>query len=68
MADTDQLYKDIKNAKLPAVSFVKPSGWVDGHPSSSKWDLFEGFVKKIVDMVQSKPDLWSTTAIFVTHG
>ena len=66
ITDTDQLYKDIKNGKLPAVSFVKPSGWVDGHPASSKWDLFEGFVRKIVDLVQSKPDLWSTTAIFVT--
>ena len=66
ITDTDQLYKDIKNGKLPAVSFVKPSGWVDGHPASSKWDLFEGFVTKIVDLVQSKPDLWSTTAIFIT--
>ena len=64
--DTDQLYKDIKNGKLPAVSFVKPSGWVDGHPASSKWDLFEGFTKKIVDLVRSKPDLWNNTAIFVT--
>lgn len=66
ITDTDQLYKDIENGKLPAVSFVKPSGWVDGHPASSKWDLFEGFVKKIVDEVQSKPDLWKSTAIFVT--
>jgi hypothetical protein len=51
--DTDQLYMDIKNGKLPAVSFVKPSGWVDGHPASSKWDLFEGFVTNIVELVQS---------------
>jgi phospholipase C len=66
ITDTDQLYKDIASGKLPAVSFVKPSGWVDGHPASSKWDLFEGFVKKIVDEVQSNPGLWSSTAIFVT--
>jgi phospholipase C len=66
ITDTDDLYKDIRNGKLPAVSFVKPSGWVDGHPASSKWDLFEGFVQKIVDEVKSKPDLWKTTAIFVT--
>src|SRR6516165_9229852 len=66
LVDTDQLYKDIANGHLPAVSFVKPSGWVDGHPASSKWDLFEGFVKKIVDMVQAHPTLWSSTAIFVT--
>jgi phospholipase C len=66
IVDTDQLYQDIRNGHLPAVSFVKPSGWVDGHPASSKWDLFEGFVKKIVDMVQANPRLWSSTAIFVT--
>ena len=64
--DTDQLYQDIRNGRLPAVSFVKPSGWVDGHPASSKWDLFEGFVKKIVDMVQQNRELWESTAIFVT--
>jgi phospholipase C len=66
LVDTDQLYRDIENGNLPAVSFVKPSGWVDGHPASSKWDLFEGFTKKIVEMVQANPQLWSTTAIFVT--
>jgi phospholipase C len=66
IVDTDQLYQDIAKGKLPAVSFVKPSGWVDGHPASSKWDLFEGFVKKIVDMVKQNDDLWNSTAIFVT--
>ena len=45
ITDTAQLYKDIYANNLPAVSFVKPSGWVDGHPASSKWDLYEGFVK-----------------------
>ena len=50
------LYADIADGNLPAVSFVKPSGFVDGHPSSSKLNLFEGFVKKIVDAVQANPD------------
>ena len=66
ITDTQDLYKDINNGSLPAVSFVKPSGWVDGHPASSKWNLFEGFVTKIVDAVKANPDLWATTAIFVT--
>jgi phospholipase C len=65
--DTDQLYHDIEKGKLPAVSFVKPSGWVDGHPASSKWDLFEGFVRKIVQEVRSQPELWESTAIFITE-
>jgi phospholipase C len=66
ITDTDNLYKDIQNGELPAVSFVKPSGWVDGHPASSKWNLFEGFVAKVVDAVKANPDLWNSTAIFVT--
>jgi phospholipase C len=66
MKDTIDLYNDIKNGTLPAVSYVKPSGWVDGHPASSKWNLYEGFVKKIVDEVKSNEDLWESTAIFIT--
>jgi phospholipase C len=64
--DTANLYSDIADGTLPAVSFVKPSGLVDGHPSSSKLDLFEGFTKKIVDAVKSNPELWKDTAIFIT--
>jgi phospholipase C len=64
--DTIDLYNDIESDWLPAVSIIKPSGVVDGHPASSKLDLFEGFTKKIVDLVRSHPNLWKDTAIFVT--
>ena len=64
--DMGQLQRDIYANKLPAVSFVKPSGWVDGHPASSKWDLYEGFVRKIVQILQANPEVWKDTAIFVT--
>jgi phospholipase C len=63
--DSVNLYSDIANGTLPAVSIVKPSGYVDGHPSSSKLDLYEGFVKKIVDQVEASPYA-SSTAIFIT--
>jgi phospholipase C len=66
LLDTLNLYRRIREGQLPAVSLVKPDGWLDGHPSSSKLDLFEGFVKKIVDMVQANQDLWASTAIIVT--
>lgn len=64
--DTIDLYQEIKNGTLPAVSFVKPSGLLDGHPASSKLNLFEGFTKKLVDAVKCNPELWKDTAIFVT--
>jgi len=63
--DSLNLYADIQGGTLPAVSFVKPSGYVDGHPASSKLNLFEGFVQKIVDLVKNSP-YWSDTAIFIT--
>jgi phospholipase C len=64
--DTTALYQAIKDGSLPAVSYVKPDGWLDGHPASSKLNLFEGFVKKIVDGVQANEELWESTAIIVT--
>jgi phospholipase C len=64
--DTRNLYEDLIDGNLPAVSIVKPSGFTDGHPSSSKLDLFEGFVKKIVTGLQANPTLWASTAVFVT--
>jgi phospholipase C len=63
--DTQNLYTDIVGNTLPAVSFVKPSGYVDGHPASSKLDLFEGFVHKIVNQVMASP-YKNNTAIFIT--
>ncbi len=66
LKDTIALYNAIAKGTLPAVSFVKPDGWLDGHPASSKLNLFEGFVKKIVDGVQANPTLWKSTAIIVT--
>jgi phospholipase C len=64
--DTTDLYTAIRNGTLPAVSYVKPDGWLDGHPASSKLNLFEGFVKKIVTGVQANEELWESTAIIVT--
>ncbi|HTV59624.1 MAG TPA: alkaline phosphatase family protein [Verrucomicrobiae bacterium] len=63
--DSVNLYADIQNGTLPAVSIVKPSGYADGHPASSKLDIFEGFTKKIVDMIQNS-GYWNDTAIFIT--
>jgi phospholipase C len=63
--DSVNLYSDIANHTLPAVSVVKPSGYTDGHPASSKLNLFEGFTQKIVAQVEASPYA-SDTAIFIT--
>lgn len=64
--DINNLYSDIQNGTLPAVAIAKPDGLLDGHPASSKLELFEGYVQKIVQMVQANPTLWNDTAIMIT--
>ena len=64
--DVLDLFNDISNRTLPAVSYVKPDGLLDGHPESSKLDLFEAFTRNIINKIQAQPDLFAHTAIFVT--
>ena len=66
MRDVTDLFNDLKNGTLPAVSYVKPDGAMDGHPASSKFNLFEAFAKNIIELAQSNKELWESTAIFVT--
>jgi phospholipase C len=66
MRDVTDLFNDLVNGTLPAVSYVKPDGTMDGHPASSKWSLFEAFAQNIIELAQSNPEQWAETAIFVT--
>ena len=66
MRDVTDLFTDLVNGTLPAVSYVKPDGVMDGHPASSKWGLFEAFAQNIIELAQSNPKQWAETAIFVT--
>ena len=66
MRDVTDLFSDLVNGTLPAVSYVKPDGVMDGHPASSKWGLFEAFARNIIELAQSNKEQWAETAIFVT--
>jgi phospholipase C len=66
MRDVTDLFTDLVNGTLPAVSYVKPDSVMDGHPASSKWILFEDFAKNIIELAQSNPEQWAETAIFLT--
>lgn len=64
--DAQNIYEDIKAGELPSVSIIKPGWPSDGHPASSKIELFEGFAKNVVNALQANPDLWASTAVFIT--
>ncbi|HET9803777.1 MAG TPA: alkaline phosphatase family protein [Candidatus Acidoferrum sp.] len=64
--DATDLFAAIDGNTLPAVSFLKPDGLVDGHPASSKLDLFESMVQKTLDHLLANPDLFASTAFIIT--
>ena len=65
LKDTVDLIADIQSNTLPAVSFGKPDGILDGHPSSSKIDLFEAYLQNILDALDANPALKADTAVFI---
>ena len=64
--DTTDLITAIQNNTLPSVSFGKPDGLLDGHPQSSKVDLFEAYALNILDALDANPKLKAETAVFIT--
>jgi phospholipase C len=64
--DTSDLITAIQNNNLPSVSFGKPDGLLDGHPQSSKVDLFEAYVANILGALEANPQLKAETAVIIT--
>ena len=62
----DRLRDDVRNGKLPQVSWiVAPEAFCE-HPN---WEPNFGawYVSQVIDILASNPDLWSRTALFITY-
>jgi phospholipase C len=64
--DAIDFFNDLNSGNLPSVAYVKPDSLIDGHPASSKLDLFEGMLQKILDGLVHNSGLFADTALFVT--
>jgi phospholipase C len=64
--DAVDFFTAVDNDELPSVSFLKPDSFIDGHPASSKPDLFEAMVENVVDRLSAKPELFAETALIIT--
>jgi phospholipase C len=64
--DVLDLFTDLQNGTLPAVSFVKEDGALEGHPGSGKLDLFEDFVQYVIELAKSDPKQFAETAIVIS--
>ncbi len=64
--DATDFFNDLSKGNLPAVSYLKPDSFTDGHPASSKLNLFEALVDKVYTQLQSNPTLFNETLFIVT--
>jgi phospholipase C len=64
--DAIDFFSELDQGHLPSISYVKPDSLVDGHPASSKLDLFEAMLENILDKLKAHPDLFKETAFIVT--
>jgi phospholipase C len=64
--DITDFFAAVMTGTLPSVSFVKPDALVDGHPASSKPDLYEAMLQKVLDTLNGDPGLKGQTALFIT--
>src|SRR5260370_1938970 len=64
--DASQIYTDIANNALPAVSIVHPQGVGDGHPGFSTLSKYEDFATTLANTIISNGSLFSNTAIVFT--
>ncbi len=63
--DATDFFSDLEQGNLPAVSYLKPDSFDDGHPASSKLDLLEALISRIHADLQNRPKLFAQTAFFI---
>jgi phospholipase C len=62
--DTSALFTALRANRLPAVSWVIPSGVVSEHPTSSV-AVGQAYVTRVINAIMHSKD-WDSTAIFLT--
>jgi phospholipase C len=64
--DATDFFDELDRGQLPAVSYLKPDSFDDGHPASSKLDILESMMTRVVDGLKRHEDLFESTVFFVT--
>lgn len=64
--DATDFFDGLEDGRLPAVSFVKPDSFGDGHPASSKLDVLEALIERVLDGLKRHSELAEETAFIIT--
>jgi phospholipase C len=66
MRDSADFLEDVRNGKLPAVSFLKPTGSSDEHPANSAPRWGERWVMSLLRAL-GESKLWEKSAVIITY-
>jgi len=64
--DTDDFFTALAANNLPAVSFIKPPGFQEGHPGYSDPLDEQAFLVTVLNALQQSPE-WSSTAVVIEY-
>jgi phospholipase C len=64
--DATDFFDGLDHGHLLAVSYLKPDSFGDGHPASSKLDILESLIERVLDGLQRHPELAEDTAFIIT--
>jgi phospholipase C len=64
--DATDFFDGLDAGHLLSVSYLKPDSFDDGHPASSKLDLLEAMIERVVDGLKAHPELFEETAFIIT--
>jgi phospholipase C len=64
--DLSLFYDTLKDGNLPAVSFLKPAAYENGHPGYSDPIDEQRFLVNTINAIEASPD-WDSTAIIITY-
>lgn len=64
--DLEDFYAAVRNGNMPAVSFLKASGYQDGHAGYSDPLDEQTFLVDVINFLQSRPE-WKNTAVIINY-
>ena len=64
--DATDFFDGLEHGHLLSVSYLKPDSFGDGHPASSKLDVLEALMDRVLDGLQRHQELAKDTAFIIT--
>jgi len=64
--DATDFFDGLEHGRLLSVSYLKPDSFGDGHPASSKLNVLESLIDRVLDGLKRNPELAEDTAFIIT--